>query len=85
MQIFDHTIGFWEKRQFFRRKLAKIAENCDHNIDPCGLRIVKTYFYIVIFETLKQWVETKFVETIAEFFSQNFHQDSQQVCWLSRH
>jgi hypothetical protein len=23
-----------EKRQFFRRKLAKIAENCDHNIDP---------------------------------------------------
>jgi hypothetical protein len=29
-----HNIGFWEKRQFFRRKLAKIAENCDHNIDP---------------------------------------------------
>jgi hypothetical protein len=23
-----------EKRQFFRRKLEKIAENCDHNIDP---------------------------------------------------
>jgi phage major head subunit gpT-like protein len=23
-----------KKRQFFRRKLAKIAENCDHNIDP---------------------------------------------------
>jgi hypothetical protein len=22
------------KRQFFRRKLAKIADNCDHNIDP---------------------------------------------------
>jgi hypothetical protein len=35
MQNFDHHIGFWEKRQFFRRKLAKIAENCDHNIDPC--------------------------------------------------
>jgi hypothetical protein len=31
---FDHNIGFWEKRRFFRRKLAKIAENCDHNIDP---------------------------------------------------
>jgi hypothetical protein len=28
------NIGFWEKRQFFRWKLAKIAENCDHNIDP---------------------------------------------------
>jgi hypothetical protein len=30
----DHNIGFWEKRQFFRRKLVKIAENCDYNIDP---------------------------------------------------
>jgi hypothetical protein len=34
MQNFDHNIGFWEKRQFFRRKWAKITENCDHNIDP---------------------------------------------------
>jgi hypothetical protein len=23
-----------KKRQLFRRKLAKIEENCDHNIDP---------------------------------------------------
>jgi hypothetical protein len=23
----DHNIGFWEKRHFFRWKLAKIAEN----------------------------------------------------------
>jgi hypothetical protein len=30
----DRNIGFWEKRQFFLRKLAKIAEICDHNIDP---------------------------------------------------
>jgi hypothetical protein len=35
MQNFDHNIGFWEKRQFFRQKLPKNAENCDHNIDPC--------------------------------------------------
>jgi hypothetical protein len=34
MQNFDHNIGFREKRQFFSRKLAKIAENCDHNIAP---------------------------------------------------
>jgi hypothetical protein len=27
----DHNIGFREKRQFFS---PKIAENCDHNIDP---------------------------------------------------
>jgi hypothetical protein len=30
----DNNIGFWEKRHFFRRKLEKIAENYDHNIDP---------------------------------------------------
>jgi hypothetical protein len=39
LQKCDHNIGFAEKRQFFRRKLAKIAENFDHNIDPwppCG-------------------------------------------------
>jgi hypothetical protein len=29
-----HNIGFWDKRHFFRRILGKIAENCDHNIDP---------------------------------------------------
>jgi hypothetical protein len=34
MQNFDHNIVFSEKRQYFRRKLSKIAENCYHNIDP---------------------------------------------------
>jgi hypothetical protein len=35
MRNFDHNIGvFLEKLQFFRRKLTKIVENCDHNIDP---------------------------------------------------
>jgi hypothetical protein len=34
MQNFDHNIGFGEKRQLFCRKLSKIAENFDHNIDP---------------------------------------------------
>jgi hypothetical protein len=34
MQNLDHDIGFGEKRQIFRRKLSKIAENCDHNIEP---------------------------------------------------
>jgi hypothetical protein len=28
------TLVFEKKSQFFRRKLSKIAENCDHNIDP---------------------------------------------------
>jgi hypothetical protein len=35
LQKFDHSIGFGEKSQIFRRKWAKNAENCDHNIDPC--------------------------------------------------
>jgi hypothetical protein len=39
MQNFNHKIGFWEKRQFFRQKLSKIAENCDHNIDPRVTRL----------------------------------------------
>jgi hypothetical protein len=34
MQNFNHNFVFREKRNFFRRKLSKIAENCDHNIDP---------------------------------------------------
>jgi hypothetical protein len=34
MQKCHRNSGFSEKRQFFFRKLAKIAENCDHNIDP---------------------------------------------------
>jgi hypothetical protein len=42
MQKLDHNIGFWETRQFFRRKLAKIEENCDHNIDPRVTRGVCT-------------------------------------------
>jgi hypothetical protein len=28
------TLVFEYKSQFFRRKLAKIAENCDHSIHP---------------------------------------------------
>jgi hypothetical protein len=39
--IMQNDIGFWEKRQFFCRKLSKIAENCDHNIDPMYVHISK--------------------------------------------
>jgi hypothetical protein len=39
-----HDIGFWEKRQFFRRKLSKIAENCDHNIDPRSRMKARQFF-----------------------------------------
>jgi hypothetical protein len=28
------TLVFENNANFFRRKLSKIAENCDHNIDP---------------------------------------------------
>jgi hypothetical protein len=40
MQKFDHNIGFSEKRHFVLRKLSKIAENCDHNIDPSSAKLV---------------------------------------------
>jgi hypothetical protein len=33
----DRNIAFLEKRLYFRRNLAKIAENIDHNIDPWSL------------------------------------------------
>jgi hypothetical protein len=39
LKKFDHNIGICEKRQLFRRKLEKIAENCDHNIDPWTIRL----------------------------------------------
>jgi hypothetical protein len=34
LQKIEDSIGFLEKRQFSRRKLAKLEENCDHNIGP---------------------------------------------------
>jgi ABC-type antimicrobial peptide transport system ATPase subunit len=33
-EILIITLFFLEKRHFFHQKLAKIAENCDYNIDP---------------------------------------------------
>jgi hypothetical protein len=30
----DHLIVLWKKTTFLRRKLVKIAENIDHNIEP---------------------------------------------------
>jgi hypothetical protein len=35
MVLFGQSIAtFYQKTLVFRRKLAKIAENCDHNIGP---------------------------------------------------
>jgi hypothetical protein len=51
---------FWQKRQFFRRKLSNIAENCDHNIDPsftnnaganAGSLVVHLFFYTLYAKT----------------------------------
>jgi hypothetical protein len=50
MQNFDHNIGFWEKRQFFRRKLSKIAENCDHNIDPRCWEQTDSYVCMYVYD-----------------------------------
>jgi hypothetical protein len=49
------TLGF-EKNAFFRRKLAKIAENCDHNFDPRppGLFELKKSFILYLW--LASWL-----------------------------
>jgi hypothetical protein len=52
---FYHNIVFWEKRQFFRRNWAKIAENCDYNIDPRSASKIK-----VILNCFTQLVNPKF-------------------------
>jgi hypothetical protein len=49
---FDHNIGFWEKRRFFRQKWSKITENCDHNIDPCFGLIFVLVFWMFVFRTV---------------------------------
>jgi hypothetical protein len=43
----DHYIGLKEKRLFFRKKLAKFAEYCDHNIDPCASGVVYLHSGII--------------------------------------
>jgi hypothetical protein len=44
-KFFIITLVFLEKRQFFRRKLSKIAENCDHNIDPSNKRVARWHIF----------------------------------------
>jgi hypothetical protein len=56
MQNLDHNIvekvGYFFQKYFFCRKLSKIAENCDHNIDPCThTRVEKLYQALVVHNT----------------------------------
>jgi hypothetical protein len=44
---------FLDERQFFGRKLSKIAENCDHNIDHCISRDLKKGIRLLKFAKLK--------------------------------
>jgi hypothetical protein len=68
----DHNIGFWEKLQFFRRKLSKIAENCDRNIDPCfclkllwGTAVQQKWrFCSVFFSNGREKLYSYFVKTL---------------------
>jgi hypothetical protein len=60
MQNFDHNIGFWEKCQFI---CQKIAENCDHNIDPRYLLLneIICVSMLLIFFTNKNFFGAKLV------------------------
>jgi hypothetical protein len=42
-KIFDHNVGFWENAIFLAEKLSKVAENCDHNIDPCNRKFLSVF------------------------------------------
>jgi hypothetical protein len=52
------TLIFVKKRQHVRRKLARIAENCDHNIDPRSVKInsrkTSGGVFVVISDTVKE-------------------------------
>jgi hypothetical protein len=44
----DDDTGFREKRLIFGQKLAKVAKNCDHNID-CARVSTELYLIFIIY------------------------------------
>jgi hypothetical protein len=66
-KTFYRSIGFWKKRHFFRRKLSKIAECCDHIIDPWLLFYLHNIFAAVplfLKWQHKHWVLSRFWRTL---------------------
>jgi hypothetical protein len=77
MQKMIIAFCFQEKRQFFRRKLGKIAENCDHNIDPKFFRLenTKTIFLHSVKKKREKPIKNKNLQgrkTNKFFFSENW-------------
>jgi hypothetical protein len=66
-------IIFEKKRQFFRRKLSKIAENCDHNIDHVFFASVKKYrnFPIYVLISLESGVDVMITAILNNFRRKN--------------
>jgi hypothetical protein len=73
MRIFDHNNGI-KKRQLFRRKLGKIAENCDHNIDPWSGQFCKMPFRPKTFRI------NFHCQILNNFASKNIRNESNLVC-----
>jgi hypothetical protein len=44
------TLVFEISAKFFRRKLAKIEENCDHNINPWSGESPKTFEWVAPYQ-----------------------------------
>jgi hypothetical protein len=65
----DHNIGFIEKRHFFRRKLTKITENCDYNIDPWSSEFEPFLFYSSKFSA---WLKVSISCQAQNFFGDIF-------------
>jgi hypothetical protein len=73
----DPNIGFREKRHFFRRKLSKIAENCDHNIDPwpgarTGFLFVRFFVFYLAALPPSQWGMPNLAKTSGAFIGTVF-------------
>jgi hypothetical protein len=68
----EHIIVF-KKNAFLRRKLPKIAENCDHNIDPRSARVKTAAFRRGVkrlekVEKSQRFLMTSFVQMSLIFF-----------------
>jgi hypothetical protein len=70
------TVFFLKKTPIFRRKLSKLAENCDHNIDPrlkfIHRLFVGMYVTAVTPRSLPNPLLLAANESLSEFLLQNF-------------
>jgi hypothetical protein len=70
-----HNIGFQEKR-IFPRKLGKIAENCDHHIEPGFKKIASAHFCSNLEVHISFNLASETCSWLMAFLSPRFHPTS---------